>query len=100
MFGCLVEEGGVGKVYLVCDGLFDDVDVVLYWYFGSMNSVSVRFLLVNKLVKFCFYGNVLYVVVFFWNGRLVLDGVEVMNYMVNLLCEYFRFELWIYYVII
>lgn len=98
-YGMFVEEGGVGKVYMVRVGLFDDVDVVLYWYLGDGNSVDVGFILFNMLVKFCFYGQVFYVVVVFYCGCLVLDGVEVMNYMVNLMCEYVMEQMCIYYVI-
>lgn len=31
-YGCFGEEGGLGKIFMVCEGLFDDVDVVLIWY--------------------------------------------------------------------
>lgn len=31
-YGCPAEEGGGGKVYMVRDGLFDDVDAVIAWH--------------------------------------------------------------------
>ncbi len=99
LFGCPAEEGGAGKVYLVRDGLFDDVDAVLHWHPGSMNSASARSSLANKSAKFRFYGNASHAAASPWNGRSALDGVEAMNYMVNLLREHSRPESRIHYVI-
>src|SRR5215217_341268 len=39
MIGTPAEEGGSGKVFMVRDGVFDDVDAVLAWHPGSGNSV-------------------------------------------------------------
>lgn len=99
LFGCPAEEGGAGKVYLVRDGLFNDVDVVLHWHPGSMNSASARSSLANKSAKFRFYGNASHAAASPWNGRSALDGVEAMNYMVNLLREHSLPESRIHYVI-
>ncbi len=99
LFGCPAEEGGAGKVYLVRDGLFEDVDVVLHWHPGSQNSASARSSLANKSAKFRFYGNASHAAASPWNGRSALDGVEAMNYMVNLLREHSRPESRIHYVI-
>ena len=40
MIGTPAEEGGSGKVYMVRDGVFDDVDAVIAWHPGDDNSVS------------------------------------------------------------
>ncbi len=40
LFGTPAEEGGSAKVYMVRDGLFDDVDVVLHWHPSSANDAS------------------------------------------------------------
>jgi aminobenzoyl-glutamate utilization protein B len=42
LYGTPAEEGGAGKVYMVRDGLFDDVDVMLHWHPASVNSASAR----------------------------------------------------------
>ena len=34
VFGCPAEEGGSGKVYMVRDGLFNNVDIVFHWHPG------------------------------------------------------------------
>jgi aminobenzoyl-glutamate utilization protein B len=38
-YGTPAEEGGGGKVFMVRDGLFKDVDVVLTWHPGDRNAV-------------------------------------------------------------
>ncbi len=99
LFGCPAEEGGAGKVYLVRAGLFDDVDAALHWHPGSRNSASASSSLANKSAKFRFYGNASHASTSPWNGRSALDGVEAMNYMVNLLREHMLPDSRIHYVI-
>ena len=36
-YGTPAEEGGSGKVYMVREGLFEDVDIALHWHPGSVN---------------------------------------------------------------
>ncbi|GIT61938.1 MAG: hypothetical protein Ct9H300mP20_17650 [Gammaproteobacteria bacterium] len=47
----------VRKVYMVRDGLFDDVDVVLHWHPGSVNHTSpelpMQINLQNLLLRDC-----------------------------------------------
>ena len=52
LYGTPAEEGGAGKVYMVRDGLFDDVDVVLHWHPSDSNSADARSSLANKSAKF------------------------------------------------
>ncbi|TMN70587.1 amidohydrolase, partial [Pseudoalteromonas piscicida] len=40
VFGTPAEEGGSGKVYMVRDGLFNDVDAVIHWHPGDDNSIT------------------------------------------------------------
>ena len=40
MIGTPAEEGGSGKVFMVRDGLFDDVDAVIAWHPASGNLVG------------------------------------------------------------
>ena len=39
-YGTPAEEGGSGKVYMVRDGLFKDVDVAVSWHPGDRNEAS------------------------------------------------------------
>ncbi|MGY8793660.1 MAG: amidohydrolase, partial [Woeseiales bacterium] len=56
LLGTPAEEGGSGKVYMVRDGLFDDVDVALTWHPGDNNSASASTTLANRSGKFRFRG--------------------------------------------
>ncbi len=98
-YGTPAEEGGAGKVYLVREGLFGDVDVVLHWHPGDRNDASPRTSLANKSAKFRFHGLSSHAAGSPERGRSALDGVEAMNTMVNLLREHVPQETRIHYVI-
>ena len=99
LYGTPAEEGGAGKVYMVREGLFDDVDAVLHWHPGSANDASLRVSLSNKSAKFRFRGKSAHAASAPHRGRSALDGVEAMNYMVNLMREHVPQESRIHYVI-
>lgn len=99
IYGTPAEEGGSGKVYMVRDGLFNDVDVVLHWHPGSMNSASFGSSLANKSGKFRFRGIASHAAASPERGRSALDGVEAMNDMVNMMREHVPEETRIHYVI-
>lgn len=56
LYGTPAEEGGAGKVYMVREGLFDDVDAVLHWHPGDRNGAGVYSTLAIKSAKFRFHG--------------------------------------------
>ncbi|MDX1478937.1 MAG: amidohydrolase [Saprospiraceae bacterium] len=99
IYGTPAEEGGAGKVYMVREGLFDDVDVVLSWHAGDRNNVTARSCLAIVSVKFRFYGESAHAAGFPERGRSALDGVEAMNHMVNLMREHVSDKSRIHYVI-
>lgn len=99
LYGTPAEEGGAGKVYMVREGLFDDVDAVLHWHAGSSNSAAATSSLANKSAKFRFYGESSHAAGAPWRGRSALDGVEAMNDMVNMLREHAEPASRIHYVI-
>ncbi|MGB3587273.1 MAG: amidohydrolase [Tunicatimonas sp.] len=99
LYGTPAEEGGAGKVYMVREGLFDDVGAVLHWHPGSRNSASARSSLANKSAKFRFYGNAAHAAAAPEKGRSSLDGIEAMNMMVNMMREHVSAESRIHYVI-
>ena len=98
-YGCPAEEGGSGKVYLVREGLFNDVDVTLHWHPSSVNAASAGAALANKSAKFRFYGVSAHAAGAPEKGRSALDGVEAMNMMVNMMREHIPQETRIHYVI-
>ena len=99
LYGTPAEEGGAGKVYMVREGLFDDVDAVLHWHASSENSASATSSLANKSAKFRFHGQSSHAAGAPWRGRSALDGVEAMNDMVNMLREHAEPASRIHYVI-
>lgn len=98
-YGTPAEEGGSGKVYMVREGLFKDVDVVFHWHPGAQNSASAGSSLANKTGKFRFYGIASHAAAAPDRGRSALDGVEAMNDMVNMMREHVTQDSRIHYVI-
>ncbi|WP_461342921.1 amidohydrolase [Brevundimonas sp. GN22] len=88
VYGTPAEEGGSGKVYMVRDGLFDDVDVSVHWHPGNVNSASQGNSMANVSGKFRFYGTAAHAAAAPDKGRSALDGIEAMNAMVNLMREH------------
>jgi aminobenzoyl-glutamate utilization protein B len=98
-YGCPAEEGGSGKVYLVREGLFADVDAALHWHPGDANDANPGSALANKSAKFRFYGIASHAGMAPEKGRSALDGVEAMNMMVNMMREHIPSDARIHYVI-
>ncbi len=98
-YGCPAEEGGSGKVYMVREGLFNDVDVALHWHPSSQNAASAGAALANKSAKFRFYGTSAHAAGAPEMDRSALDGVEAMNNMINMMREHIPQEARIHYVI-
>ncbi|GAB5472132.1 MAG: M20 family metallopeptidase [Maribacter sp.] len=98
-YGTPAEEGGSGKVYMVREGLFNDVDIALHWHPSSQNAASAGAALANKSAKFRFYGVSSHAAAAPQMGRSALDGVEAMNSMVNMMREHVIQEARIHYVI-
>ena len=99
LYGTPAEEGGAGKVYMVREGLFDDVDVVLHWHPSDRNDASPATSLANRSAKFRFHGLSTHAAGAPERGRSALDGVEAMNLMVNMLREHVPSDTRIHYVI-
>ena len=98
-FGSPAEETVVGKVFMAREGLFDDMDAVLDWHPSdetktrndpgqAMNSFTVEF-----------FGQAAHGAYDPWNGRSALDGVELLNYGVNMMREHIEPTARIHYVI-
>lgn len=100
LYGTPAEEGGGGKVYMVKAGLFDDVDAVLSWHPGSDNNADAGSSLAAVSIRFRFKGTAAHAAVAPWRGRSALDGVESMNYMVNLMREHVTPDSRIHYAIL
>ena len=99
LYGTPAEEGGSGKVYLVREGLFDDVDVALHWHASGSNTAAALTSLANRSAKFRFHGLSQHAARAPEKARSALDGVEAFNHMVNLMREHVPQEMRIHYVI-
>lgn len=99
LYGTPAEEGGGGKIYMSRAGVFDDVDAMLNWHASDRNSASPSSSLANVSAKFRFHGVSAHAARAPERGRSALDGVEAMNYMVNLMREHVPQETRIHYVI-
>ncbi|MFM9837784.1 MAG: amidohydrolase [Cyclobacteriaceae bacterium] len=99
LFGTPAEEGGGAKVYMVRDGLFSDVDAVLHWHPSNENDASPESCMAIKQGVFRFYGRSAHAAAAPEKGRSALDGVEGMNYLVNMMREHIPSDARIHYVI-
>jgi len=98
-FGCPAEENFSGKVFMVREGFFDDIDAVISHHPGDMNAVDLRSSLALNSAKFHFYGNASHAGGSPEQGRSALDAVELMNTGVNFLREHMIQDARIHYVI-
>ena len=98
-YGTPAEEGGAGKVYMVRDGLFNDVDVVVVWHPGDRNGVAGSSTLANISGKFRFHGISAHAAAAPERGRSALDAVEIMDVAVNFMREHIPQDTRIHYVI-
>lgn len=98
-YGCPAEESGGGKVFMVREGLFDDVDFTLTWHPGHYPAVTNMAFLATYTVKFSFEGRSAHAAAAPHLGRSALDAVELMNVGVNYLREHIIPEARIHYAI-
>jgi len=98
-FGCPAEENFSGKVYMIRDGYFGDVDAVISHHPSAMNETSLLSSLAVNSVKFHFYGKASHAGGSPEQGRSALDAVELMNIGVNYLREHVVQDARIHYII-
>ena len=98
-YGAPAEEGGGGKVYMVREGLFSDVDAAIGWHPSDANSADSASTLATIAATFRFSGTASHAAVAPDRGRSALDGLEAFDYMLNLLREHVPQETRIHYVI-
>ena len=99
VYGTPAEEGGSGKVYMVRDGLFKDVDAAVHWHPGGANSAVQSITMANTNGKFRFRGISAHAAANPEAGRSALDAVEIMNVASNYLREHVPDRTRIHYVI-
>lgn len=88
VYGSPAEEGGSGKVYMVREGLYKDVDIALHWHPGDGNATMTGTSLANISAKFNFHGLAAHASAMPERGRSAVDAVEAMDNMVNMMREH------------
>ena len=99
VYGCPAEESGGGKTYMVREGLFDDVDCAISYHPMRRNQIlrSPQSAMIGIL--FDFEGKTSHAGATPHEGRSALDGVEALNYMMNLNREHIDPNCRVHYVI-
>ena len=98
-YGTPAEEGGSGKVYMVREGAFKDVDVVLHWHPGDGNAVSNGGQLSMVSAKFNFHGVAAHAAMAPDRGRSALDAVMLMGNGIEFMREHVPSNTRIHYII-
>ncbi|ELZ35324.1 amidohydrolase [Halogeometricum pallidum JCM 14848] len=98
-FGTPAEEAGGGKVYMVRDGAFDDVDAIVSWHPGWYNAPSKGSCLANDGFDFTFRGETSHAAAAPESGRSALDAVQLMNTGVEYMREHVPDAARIHYVV-
>jgi aminobenzoyl-glutamate utilization protein B len=89
-FGTPAEEAVGGKIYMLRDGLFRDVDVMLAWHPGDETQSDTKSTqaLVDVIVEF--RGRAAHAAYDPWNGKSAVDGLELFTHAVNMMREHIR----------
>lgn len=100
LYGTPAEETGIGKVYMLLDGQFKDLDICLHWHPGNTTNVHLGSSKALVSVKFTFTGLPAHASVSPESGVSALDAVELMNTGVNYMREHVKEDARMHYVII
>jgi aminobenzoyl-glutamate utilization protein B len=98
-FGCPAEETLVGKVFMVRDGVFENVDAVFSHHPGTMNAARLLSSNAMNSIKFEFFGVASHAGGSPHRGRSALDAVELTNIGVNFMREHVVQEARIHYIV-
>ncbi len=99
LYGTPAEETVIGKVYMLLDGQFDDLDVCLHWHPSTKTNVWAGSSKALVSAKFTFDGVSAHAAGSPEKGRSALDAVELMNVGVNFMREHTKEDARLHYVI-
>ncbi|HLQ45786.1 MAG TPA: amidohydrolase, partial [Planctomycetaceae bacterium] len=99
LYGTPAEETLIGKVYMLLDGHFQDLDACLHWHPADVNNVWVMSSKAAVSAKFSFAGTSAHASGSPSSGRSALDAVELMDVGVNFMREHIKEDARIHYVI-
>ncbi len=98
-YGTPAEETVGGKLYMVREGLFDDLDAAIAWHpeVEVVADTQPNQAVVDFAVEF--EGQAAHAAYDPWNGRSAADGAEVFTFALNLLREHVRPTVRMHYVV-
>ncbi len=99
LYGTPAEEQGLGKIYMVRDGLFDGVDACLSWHPADKNEVDLQPSKACISFETTFHGRSAHASAAPWDGVSALDALEAFEHGVNLLREHMPETARIHYVV-
>ena len=99
LFGTPAEETGIGKTYMLREGIFKDVDAMLSWHALDKTMATWDYSKAMVSVKFKFEGLPSHASVSPHQGKSALDAVELMSVGVNFMREHVKEDTRIHYVI-
>ena len=89
-YGTPAEEAIGGKIYMIREGLFKDVDAVLAWHPADETAVDTAGAQANVQFVVEFRGRTAHAAADPWNGRSAADAIEAFTHGLNLLREHVR----------
>ena len=98
-FGTPAEEAGAGKVYMIREGAFEDVDAVVSWHPDWLNSPSKGSCLAVNTFSVEFSGETAHAAAAPEAGRSALDGVQLLGTGVEYLREHVEDAVRLHYVV-
>lgn len=88
VYGCASEESQGVKVYMVRDGLFEDVDAALAWHPAPVAAIGAVRTAANDGLRVIFRGRTAHAGNSPWDGRSALDAAELFGHAVNQMREH------------
>ena len=98
-YGTPAEESIGGKIYMIREGLFKDVDVALAWHPDTKTTVDNLGAQANVQFMVEFQGKTAHAAADPWNARSAADAVEAYTHGINLLREHVRPTVRIHYTV-
>ncbi|MCB0461871.1 MAG: amidohydrolase [Flavobacteriaceae bacterium] len=89
-FGTPSEEKYFGKIWMVREGLWDDVDVNLTWHPSANTEASVQTSLALVDFEIEFFGQSAHAALDPWNGRSAVDALELYTSGINYYREHVK----------
>jgi aminobenzoyl-glutamate utilization protein B len=96
-FGTPAEEKFFGKIWMVREGLWDDVDVNMSWHPAAKTEADVQSTLALVDFKVEFFGQAAHASADPWNGRSASDALELYTTGINYYREHIKPTVRIHY---